>query len=192
MGESTTGPVVRLDGGRVVLQLDAVLGAEAVLLPLAGGEPTVDVSPARALELLDGLRDRLSELRDLVAEQEQRAQDERRAAALRSAVDLVMTEPLLFGWYSLEPHTYDAELGRLIQVNYADRCVPALEEYAAAAGVPVHRADDERWIVVLLGSAEEGWLKLRAYTSGRAQPEPAAGTEPGSPLADQLAAGGDL
>lgn len=167
MVESTREPVVRLDGGRVVLVADLDVG---VGRNVAGpADVRVAVSPARALELLEDLRGLVPDLRDVVAEQKRRAEEERRAAALRSAMDLVMTEPLLAGWYSLE-QTWDTELGRIVQVNYADARAQALREYAATAGVPARDESDQRWVAFLLGSGEQGWLRLRAFTPGLARP----------------------
>lgn len=215
MGESTREPVVRLERGVVVLDVDLDVGVGGNVI---GPEVCrVAVSPARALALLDGLRD-LAELRELAAEQERAAAAARVEAALGRAVEL-LKDPLLAGWSNISMEydggRFDAAAGEYgpgrgdyVRVLYVPAKAQQLERYAAQAGVEIVRQSipTADLLDVWVGSAEQGWVNLHSqlgyYPDGRpeaAGPEAAAepvGDQPAedesTALADRLAPGGAL
>lgn len=163
---------MRLDGGRVVLDVDLDVGTGTGTVE--SFDARVQVSPARALELLDGLIAVQSELQAA-----SRAQ--RQTSALRWAVELVTTQPLLAGWSSISENNYDRERGGdYVQVLYFKP--ENLERYAEQAGCEVVRTHHSNadWLDVWVGSAEQGWIALHCqyayYPDGR--PEPTAEDQP--------------
>jgi hypothetical protein len=176
VGDSTREPLVRLaEDGSVLLPVDRAVffGEHDTLDP---ENALVRVSPARALQLLDGLQALRPELSAAMAAQSQRT-------ALRAAVELVIAEPLLAGWSAISENNYDVDRGRHVQVLYhREAAVPDLERYAEKVGAEVVRQTlpNADWFDVWVGSAGQGWISLHCqyayYPDGR--PE----------LADTLAA----
>jgi hypothetical protein len=171
VGDSTREPLVRLaEDASVLLAVDRAVffGEHDTLDP---EDALVRVSPARALQLLDGLQALRSQLAASVATQSQQT-------ALRAAVELVIAEPLLAGWSAISENNYDTDRGRHVQVLYhRESSVPDLERYAEKTGAEVVRQalPNADWLDVWVGSAEQGWIALHCqyayYPDGR--PEPA-------------------
>lgn len=187
MGESTREPLVRLaEDGSVLLAVDrAVFFGEHDTLDADAA--LVRVSPARALELLDGLRDVVPELRELAAEQERAASAARADGALARTVGL-LRDPLLAGWSHISmgydggrfdkmTGAYQPGRGDYVQVNYSADKAERLQRYAAQAGaqVALRSIPNADLLDVWVGSDGNGWINLHCqlayYPDGR--PEPA-------------------